>query len=258
MSRVRADSYTNSSASGPPNFPHGFTVTGVTTLGVTTFSSDVTINGDLYIEGTQTVINTTILDVEDKNVGIGSTTTPTDTTIDGGGLTFYGATNKTFTWDKGTDYFTFSNGIDIGGAVETIGTASTSDLGNGKVELILDAHTGTVFEHDIDTNGIVGIVSLSNFPNGGQKNGSATTYTVIFTQGNVGMGNTTDAAGITTNIILQPYGQASFASTTAKVGSGTTVTLSTTAEDADFVSFLVRSGSASTTVYATANKSFRY
>ena len=33
MSRVRADSYTNSSASGPPNFPHGFTVTGVTTLG---------------------------------------------------------------------------------------------------------------------------------------------------------------------------------------------------------------------------------
>ena len=258
MSRVRADSYTNSSASGPPNFPHGFTVTGVTTLGVTTFSSDVTINGDLYIEGTQTVINTTILDVEDKNVGIGSTTTPTDTTIDGGGLTFYGATNKTFTWDKGTDYFTFSNGIDIGGAVETIGTASTSDLGNGKVELILDAHTGTVFEHDIDTNGIVGIVSLSNFPNGGQKNGRATTYTVIFTQANVGMGNTTDAAGITTNIILQPYGQASFASTTAKVGSGTTVTLSTTAEDADFVSFLVRSGSASTTVYATANKSFRY
>ena len=66
------------------------------------------------------------------------------------------------------------------------------------------------------------------------------------------------AAGITTNIILQPYGQAALASTTAKVGSGTTLTLSGTHDEVDFVSFLVRSGSASTTVYATANKTFKY
>lgn len=31
MSRVRADSFTNSSASGPPDFPNGLTVTGIIT-----------------------------------------------------------------------------------------------------------------------------------------------------------------------------------------------------------------------------------
>lgn len=47
MSRVRADIYTNSTADGPPNFPNGYTVTGITThanlnvTGVTTTSSIV-------------------------------------------------------------------------------------------------------------------------------------------------------------------------------------------------------------------------
>ena len=40
--------------------------------------------------------------------------------------------------------------------------------------------------------------------------------------------------------------------------SGTALTLSGTHDEVDFVSFLVRSGSASTTVYATANKTFKY
>lgn len=47
MSRVRADIFTNSTADGPPNFPNGYTVTGITTqsnlnvTGVTTTSSIV-------------------------------------------------------------------------------------------------------------------------------------------------------------------------------------------------------------------------
>jgi len=31
MSRVRADIFTNSTADGPPDFPNGYTVTGITT-----------------------------------------------------------------------------------------------------------------------------------------------------------------------------------------------------------------------------------
>jgi hypothetical protein len=38
---------------------------------------------NLTVNGTQTIINTTTLEVADKNIGIGSTSTPTDTLADG-------------------------------------------------------------------------------------------------------------------------------------------------------------------------------
>ena len=47
----------------------------------------VNIVGDLTVGGTTTTINTTTLDVEDKNITLGKVSTPTDTTADGGGLT---------------------------------------------------------------------------------------------------------------------------------------------------------------------------
>ena len=46
----------------------------------------VNIVGDLTVGGTTTTINTTTLDVEDKNITLGKVSTPTDTTADGGGL----------------------------------------------------------------------------------------------------------------------------------------------------------------------------
>ena len=152
---------------------------------------------------------------------------------------------------------TFVGGVDISNAVETIGTATTIDIGGGRVILSLDAKTGTIFEHDIESNGIVGIVSLTNFPNGEIKS-TGTTFSIIFTQNTTGTGNTTPATGIGTNITLSPLGVSAIASTEAKVGSGTTVTLSTTGSDVDIVSFFVRSGSGSTVAYVTSNGSFRF
>ena len=46
----------------------------------------VNIPGDLTVGGTTTTINTTNLDVEDKNITLGKVSTPSDTTADGGGL----------------------------------------------------------------------------------------------------------------------------------------------------------------------------
>ena len=42
--------------------------------------TDLTLSGNLTVNGTQTVIDTATLSVEDKNIGIGSVTTPTNTT----------------------------------------------------------------------------------------------------------------------------------------------------------------------------------
>jgi hypothetical protein len=214
---------------------------------------------NLTVNGTQTIINTQTLEVADKNIGIGSTSSPSDAWINGGGLTFYGTTNKTITWNSNSDDFAFSNGIDIKGAVETVSTGSTYDLGGGRVVLECDARNGTVFTHDL-ANGSVGITSLKNFP---VTKNSATTFTILFTQNATGTANTTAATGIGTNVRLTPFGVSGF-TTTSKVATASTITLSTTALDVDIVSFMVHyNGSGTGTVsnykvYVTNNTGFRY
>ena len=73
----------------------------------------ITIPGDLTVSGTTTTINTTNLDVEDKNITLGKVSSPSDTTADGGGLTLKGATDKTFNWVDSTDSWTSSEHIDL-------------------------------------------------------------------------------------------------------------------------------------------------
>ena len=73
----------------------------------------VNIPGDLTVGGTTTTINTTNLDVEDKNITIGKVSTPTDTTADGDGLTLKGATDKTFNWIDATDSWTSSEHLSV-------------------------------------------------------------------------------------------------------------------------------------------------
>lgn len=224
--------------------------------------NDLTVGGNLTVNGTTTTIDTVNLVVEDKNIGIGTTTTPSNSTADGAGLTIFGGSDgdKTFTWNSNSDAFAFSNGVDIKGAVETVSTASTYAIsGSTNVILECDAHNGTVFTHSL-ANGQVGIVSLRDFP--ATKN-SLTTYTIIFTQNATGTGNTTGSTGIGTNIFLKPYNVTGF-STSARVATASTVTLSSTVNDIDIVSLAVHyNGSGTGTVgnynvLATNNGSFRY
>ena len=230
----------------------------------------LTITGNLTVDGTQTIVNTTVLDIQDKTVGIASTSAATDTTADGAGIEIYASSstpsnNKSILWQQESTYFTFSDGIDIPGAVETVGTATTFTQSADKVILSLDAQTGTVFEHNIATNGSVGIVSLTNFPSAAVKPNSLTTFTVIFTCDAAlqGLGNTTGDTGIGTHITLIPYNGVSIANTSAKVSSGSTITLSdgndsSTVGDVDIVTFVVKSGTAATTAFVTRNGNLRF
>jgi len=74
---------------------------------------NLTISGNLTVNGTTTNINSTSLVVEDKNVVLGDAETPTDTTADGGGITLKGATDKTFNWVNATDAWTSSEHINL-------------------------------------------------------------------------------------------------------------------------------------------------
>jgi hypothetical protein len=97
--------------------------------------TDLTLSGNLTVNGTTTNINSTNLVVEDKNVILGDVATPTDTTADGGGITLKGATDKTLNWVDATDAWTSSENFNLltGKVYEINGTSvlSGSTLGSG-------------------------------------------------------------------------------------------------------------------------------
>jgi hypothetical protein len=239
-------------------------LTGSPNVTVGTITGAAATFTNLTVNGTQTIINTTELNIADKNIGIGSTSSPTDALADGSGITIYGDTDKTWTWERDTGCFEYSEPNKFKGVVETVSTGATYDLGGGRVILELDVRNSTVYTHNL-TNGSVGIVSFKNMPaDTGVQNG--TTITVLFTQNSAGTANTTPATGIGTNCFVVGYEDGSAVagiSTVALVGSGTTLTLSETSSDVDFVSFFVQYTGGTNTdadsykVYATKNGGFR-
>ena len=96
---------------------------------------NLTLSGDLTVNGTTTTINTTTLQVEDKNIEIGKVSSPSDTTADGGGWTLLGSTNKTFNWLNATDSWTSSEHIEIasGKNLKVDGTTFFVDGTNNRV-----------------------------------------------------------------------------------------------------------------------------
>jgi hypothetical protein len=79
---------------------------------------NLTVSGNLTVNGTTTNINSTNLVIEDKNIILGDVTTPSDITADGGGITLKGSTDKTFNWVDSTDSWTSSEHITLNATKE--------------------------------------------------------------------------------------------------------------------------------------------
>ena len=96
-------------------------------------AADLTLSGNLTVNGTTTNLNSTNLVIEDKNIVLGDTGSPTDTTADGGGITLKGATDKTFNWVDATDSWTSSEHINLasGKDLKVNGTAVISSTAGG-------------------------------------------------------------------------------------------------------------------------------
>ena len=88
-------------------------VTGAKLANDITIANDLTVSNNLIVNGTTTTINSTTLTVDDKNIELGSVSTPSDTTADGGGITLKGATDKTLTWVNSTGCWTFNQPMDF-------------------------------------------------------------------------------------------------------------------------------------------------
>jgi len=233
------------------------TVAGQATIGNLTVGASCTITGALTYEdvtnidsiglitarnGLQVLAGITTLAGQSNltNVNVSSALTATNTTL---------------------GFTTFSEAIDIESATETVAVAATSPAlsPGGRVIVECDAASASVFTYAC-SNGEVGIVSFKNFP---VSKNQINTYTILFTQNATGTGNTTNTVGIGTSVTLNPLGVSGF-STSARVASASTITLTNNANDIDVVTFAIHYNGGGTgtagnyTVLATKNNGYRY
>ena len=75
------------------------------------FSGDVTITGDLIVNGTTTTVNSTTLTVDDKNIELASSASPSDAAANGGGITLKGTTDHKITWLSADQAWSFSENV---------------------------------------------------------------------------------------------------------------------------------------------------
>ena len=277
MSRIRADKFVNNDATRAPELslgaevPVGYGITGAGGINIAGVATAASFSGNLT--GTATGLSGTP-DINVRNiVGVGATFSGTlnyedVTNIDSVGLITARAGVKVLgAGVTAAGVSTFHNDLHVAGVVERVAAATTYDSGNDMV-LELDVTNSTTYRYQMPDAGNIGIVSFKNMP-ADRENG--TTVTVLFTQKSStptgGIGNTQAINGIGTHCTVVPYAGGSALTgltTAALVGSATTVTLSSTASDVDFVSFFVHYNGGTNTnltsykVYVTSNANFRF
>ena len=84
----------------------------------------VTIPGNLTVQGTETIINTNELNVQDKTIGIGSTNAPTSASQDGAGAIIYGQTHVNILYDVDKAALGINTGVSVAGFVTATGLRS--------------------------------------------------------------------------------------------------------------------------------------
>ena len=190
MSQLNVDTVRNrTGTNGGPTFDKGLTVSAGTTA---------YINGNLQVDGTETIVNTETLNVADKTVGIASTTNASNTTADGSGIEVYGGSdgNKTLTWNNTGNTWTFGPT----NVTATVGSGVTIYGSTGIV-------SATTFDGDLNPTGTPvlgagvtiyssGIVSATSYRgDGGSLTGIAATDNINT--------NNIQVSGITTFQSLQ-------------------------------------------------------
>ena len=245
MSDLRVSSIVSRKVGTSPKAPDGVIVSGIATA--TTFEGNLTGNATGNVTGN---ISGNIT----GNISGATGTFSGDVSV-GGAISYEDVSDI-----DSVGVITARSGINVTGGNTTIkGAVETVNAGAyAGTELTCDTATGTVFTHDLQA-GLVNSIKISNFP---ATANSFHTVTVILTQNDAGTAHTTAATGIGTNVTLDPDGVTGF-STVAMVGSGTTVTLGTTANDVNIVTFGVHYNGSDNTVadnyktFVTKNGDFR-
>lgn len=134
-----------------------------------TSNGDVTVGGDLFVNGSQTVINTATLNVEDKNISLNYG--GTEASSQGSGITIVGS-NATLIWDEANTRWVFSDSLvitdhakmasgNVSGkfAVKSTGVHASYDFYNEGTSYFNDAVT---IDADLTLSGGVDILMSDN------------------------------------------------------------------------------------------------
>jgi hypothetical protein len=144
-------------------------------VGVGTTSGAVRILGDLYVDGTQFVVNSSTIELADLRVGI-ATTVGTNLLLDGGGIGI-GSANilKTFTYNNASDSLKSSENIDLAlnktYKINGVDVLSSTTLGSSVVNSSLTS-VGTLGQLNVS-----GVVTATTF--NGQINAGVGTITTL-------------------------------------------------------------------------------
>ena len=119
--------------SGDKTFTGSFDISSASVSGFTV-TQNLVITGNLTVNGTTTTVNSTTMSVDDKNIELGSTSSPSDSGASGGGITLKGTTDKTFSWIDSTDSWTSSEHIELATnkvyRIDGVGVIAKTGLGS--------------------------------------------------------------------------------------------------------------------------------
>lgn len=174
------------------------------TIASFTTTGNVIVGGDLTVNGTTTTVNSTTVTVDDKNIELGATATPSDAGANGGGITLKGTTDKTINWLDATDAWTFSEHVDLASAKEyrIAGTKvlDATSLGSAVVNSSLTS-VGTISTGTWQGTAIgvgYGGTGLNGTPANGQLAiGNGTGYTLSTLTAGANINITNSSGGIT-------------------------------------------------------------
>lgn len=113
----------NNLAGDVNNIASGATATTASSLAAGATGTDLTLSGTLTVNGTQTILNTATLEVEDKNILIAKGST-TDAAASGGGITLKGANDKTISYNQTGDKWVSNKDFEVPQLIATQGATT--------------------------------------------------------------------------------------------------------------------------------------
>tara|TARA_B100001027_G_scaffold102043_1_gene70125 strand:- start:334 stop:5904 length:5571 start_codon:yes stop_codon:yes gene_type:complete len=130
-----------------------------TITGNHTFSNNLIVGGDLTVQGTTTTIDTTNLNVKDKNIVLNYSTGDSSGSANGAGITIQDAvdasTDATILWDATNDEFDFSHKITAPTLAGTLSTASQPNITSVGTLTSLSSGSITAGNTFINSNGSI-------------------------------------------------------------------------------------------------------